>query len=246
MKSRINDFLAIKDRDLQSYIYSRKRAVYDEQIAYKIENDEKIAYYCKTDGVARNTAGAFYKKSKLEEWIVYNKLTKKAKVSNKLNNLRSHFLNDYFRADTYQIISKLIGKLSATLCKKIVEGKIQTLGDLVAYHRSYTIRRKNVPLDSILRFMVTDREQWLHLIEDPENIETMKQLSDITSNSNISSCMPFKFKVQDTDINKLEEKYEKWIIEQGRKYAALERSRDENAGSTYGQATVVEASSTAY
>lgn len=246
MKSRIDDFFAIKDRDLQSYIYSLKGGLYDEQIAYKIETDEKIGYYYKTNGIARNTAGVFYKKSTLEEWIVYNKLTKKAKVSNKITNLRLRFLSDHLRGDTYHIISKLIGRLSATLCKKMIEGKIQTLGDLVAYHRSYTIRKKDVPLETILRFMVTDREQWLHLIEDPEKVETIKQLSEITSNSNISSSMPFKFKVEDTDIKKLEEKYEKWVNEQDRKYAALKRSRNENAGSTYGQATILEASSASY
>lgn len=244
MKSRIDEFLAIEDQDLKSYIYSRKGGIYDEQLCYKIESDVKIAYYCKTEGVARNTAGAFYKKSKLDEWIVYDKVTKKAKVSNKVNNLRKHFLDDYLSSGVRDITGRFLGKLTATLCKKLIEGKIQTIEDLVSYHRSYTIRKKDVPLETVLRFMICSREPWLHVIEDPENVQTIKEMSEITSNSHIVTGIPFKFKVEDKD--KIEEMYENWAKRQDIKYAALKRSGNADVGCADVSNYVAEASNDSY
>lgn len=228
--SRIDDFLAIEDKDLKSYIYTRKGGVYDQQISYKLNTEEKLGYYTKTEKVARNRVGAFYKMPKLDEWIVYNKATKKVKVSNNLNNLKRYFIDDYIRSDVQDIVRRFVGKLTPTLCKKMIEGKIQTLGDLISYHKSYTIRKKSISLETTLKFMVYNKDQWLHVLEDPENIQTVKQLSDITSNANIATSMPFKVKVE--DAHKMEDMYEKWIKEQDTKYVAFQRPRNADVGNS--------------
>jgi hypothetical protein len=66
---------------------------------------------------------------------------------------------------------KLINRLTPTLVKKCLEGKINTVGDIISYHRSYSIKKKSIPLPVLYKFIVKGIDiSILNVLEDPENV----------------------------------------------------------------------------
>ena len=82
----IETFFQIEDEELKKFAFV-SGFVRDKRYIKKVDNDEKIGYYYISQVVKKNNSNAFYIKSNLTEWIVYNKKTKKVKISPKMTML---------------------------------------------------------------------------------------------------------------------------------------------------------------
>lgn len=215
---KIDEFMAIEDNDLKKYIYTTGGVASDYHNKMT-NNDEKIGFYTIDRSVKINNMGVFYIGSTLREWISYNKLTKRVKLSKACKNVFDLLLKEYF-GNNDKLISSMINRATPTLCKKIIEGKITCLRDLMNYHRSYTLRMKHLDVNTIYRFAVEHELYIMHLIEDPENLTNFELLRSMVPPTFIAT-KPFKIKC--SEINTLHERYRKWTEEQDKKYVTLKR-----------------------
>lgn len=239
----IETFFQIEDEELKKFAFV-SGFVRDKRYIKKVDNDEKIGYYYISQVVKKNNSNAFYIKSNLTEWIVYNKKTKKVKISPKNDYVVDCLKQERFSKSNIWLIERFIRKFTPTLCKKIIEGKITKIADLVSYNKSYVIRKKDLSLQTVYNFMLTRKEYLLHNIEDPENLDSLASL-DISEveNRQLNDC-GFKYKISEIDgINK---KYDEWYSRKSKEYDTFLRSRDGNVGDTDGEKIVTEASDTAY
>lgn len=218
----IDDFLAIEDEELKKYIYLNRR-IGKRTKKQKVDSEEKVAYYEFDVDIRINSAGKFYKHTVLMNWIVYNKSSKKVKVSrNAYNSCFNDLLGDYFQDVNYTKL--FVRGCSATLCKRIIEGKMKTVRDFMQYQKSYYVKRKEVSVEDVYRFYIRQSADLLHIIEDPENV-TNEMLSKIENgelnmiNPEIRRGKVFKFK--STDLTKVNELYEEWTRKQSEKYASF-------------------------
>ena len=214
-----DDFLKLEDKDLMKYIFFRGTVTDKGRTTIKkIDNEEKVGFYVIDNSLKMNLQGVFYKHQGLREWIVYDKSTKKVKISRATNQLRVIFIEEYFKHDG--LVRKFIPRLTPTFCKRVVEGKISTLRDIMIYHRSYTLRRKELSTETILKFMLAGYSSFLNVIEDPDNLTDMSSLSRI--NSMVATMKPFKFKA--SEIGEVNGRFSKWCKEQSEKFNTLRGS----------------------
>ena len=226
----IDTFFQIEDNDLRKYVYAKGLITCNNNIR-KIDNEEKIGYYYIERSIKKNTSHVFYNHSMLHQWIVYNKKTKKVKISHSNSIVLQAMLKDYMSSDSALFLRYFVRKYTPTLCKKIIEGKIVTVADLIAYNKSYVIKKKNVPLQSIYKFMICKKEMMLGVIEDPENLQDIGQLDTLVSVCNtITYCGAFTYKLE--DIDNIENKYNEWSNKQDKKLNMFLRTRDGNVGNT--------------
>lgn len=239
----MEEFLAIEDNDIQKYIFVTN-GVHTQCGEVKIiDNDKKVAWYDITKKLKINTSGKFYIKSTISQWIVYDKLTKKSKVSANVEGLYLKFLSKYFTSP--EIIAKFTnGNVSKTLVKKIIEGKIKSVGDLIGYHKSYTLKRKDINDEIILKAINHAYRGLLHCVEDPNNLKDEDIIKLGTIEGLISYGKLFKIKVEDLDKSK--EKYDRWISEQSERYDSFKRYRAKKDGNNDGKEYVIEASDVSY
>lgn len=223
----IEEFLAIEDENIKKFVWL-EGLVSQRSDLKRVNNEEKIGYYHITSKICKNVSNSFYRKTQLHEWIVYNRKTKKIKLSSKVDYIKSNFLKDYIKKDALFLIDKFLVKVSPTFCKKLIEGKLSTIGDLISYNRSYVVRKKDVSLRTLYNFMINGKQDMLRDIEDPENLENLEQL-----NSNLRVAGAFTYKLG--EIDKLKEKYNEWYTKQSEKYDTLLGHRDDNAGDTDGE-----------
>lgn len=225
----IDEFLKIEDKELQKYL-KLKHLVYNLTSTRKHEDDDKIGYYTTTSSVAMNVQGAFYKKSKLHQWISYSKKTKKVKVSSDHSDVKSFLIKEYFNFP--ELINRYIRKLTPTLCKKIIEGKICSVEDLLKYHRSYTVKMKDLDLDVLNRYYLTSEERCLYMLKDPENLKTITDFGRLKFiDHEVKYSLPFKFRVD--EIEKVNERYYEWLKTQGKRLSEFEgRGNGEDGNST--------------
>lgn len=186
----------------------------------RIDNDEKIAYYQFQDKYYMSKNGVIYTRSTLLEWIVYTKATKKVKLSRNCSFVYICLLQDHF--SSRKIIMELGIKPTPTLCKKIIEGSISTIRDFVQYLRSYIIK-KDIPLETIYKFVIGKRRHLLDVIEDPENATELSQLyGDV--DFHITNLLLFKCKLK--DLKNLKIQYDEWTKRQMSEFLRLQGSGD--------------------
>ena len=214
------EFHNLNDKDLQKFIRMKGLVNSGQRETRRSEDDEKISYYHIVNKLSMNLQGAFYKKSELSEWISYSKKTKKVKVSRNQGNIMELFINDHFKCS--EIVLPFINRLTPTLCKKIIEGKIFDLEGILKYHRSYTVRRKELDLIVLGNFLIRGEERVLQVLKDPENLENFQDLGSIPDDFRFS--LPFQFTVE--QIPKISEIYEQWNKEQNKKLIGLQGSRN--------------------
>jgi len=212
----MKEFLELKDEDLKNFIFMQRRVGTSFTETKMKDDDEKTGWYLITYTLKQNNQGKFYRHSSIKEYLVYDKKKKKARVSPIHINVKKEFLKEYFKYSEL-IEQYFIWRLSPTFCKKVVEGKIATISDIVKYHRSYTVRNKNISLETLYKVIVWKGLGVLPVIEDPENISSQTELDSIMNK--IGTSKPFKIKVE--DIPTLGEKYAEWNREQDKKYAEL-------------------------
>lgn len=226
MSMSVDEFMEIEDGDMKKRMYSHNE-ISTEFVAKKIDNEGKVAYYYIQRNVKLNNKGVFYVQNSLSEWISYNKTTKKVKVSKHTPNVLKMMLKEHFGSN-WEIMERFIRRTTSTLCKKIIEGKITCLRNIMEYHRSYTIRRKVLDVITILRFIVRGELYILHSIEDPENFYSFDKLMNI--DSSFWTIKPFTFKSE--EIDNVGKRYKEWIDEQDKKLDTFRRLRDGKIGSS--------------
>jgi len=215
-------FLSIDDIEVKNYLFATKfvQAVKIEQKVF--ENDEKIAFYRFSKSIKRSPKKSFYVKHSLDEWIVYNKVSGKLKVSPNNKLIKDFFILYYFN-DT-DILDRLLPmyRVSNSFIKRVIEDKINTVDDIISYIRSYIIRNKDITNNMIYELFCRGVDKYFifHAIEDPQNIKFDSEFF-----SNLDIVVEFydksgiKTKTSDIkDINKTIKDYEK---RQGEKFIEL-------------------------
>lgn len=225
---KIDEFLEIEDKDVQKYIYSTNQ--YKERNYVKVhEDDEKIAYYLVNERVAINQVGTFYKKNILVQWISYLKSTKKVKMSKDVSSVFS--LLQEHRLKYVPLVKIFTNRPTATLCKKMIEGKIETIQDILKYTRSYSLRMKDLDLNVLYKYTVCNDIMALKLLNDPENLSEVSDFDKLRDiNHMVYTVTPFKFNVD--EIPKINERYDRWCETQSARLAEIERSRDAKDGNS--------------
>lgn len=221
--------LGLKDKDLQKFLYISGKYSYQEHETVRIDNEEKLGYYHRTFSVCMNHSGTFYRQSKLGEWLVYNKRTKKVNVSKSNCMVFDALINDKLGVSP-GFIMYFVSRATPTLCKKIIEGKLNTVGDIMRYHRSYTVRDKNTSLEGVMKFAVRHKVNCIHMFEDPENAEDdhFFQLA-MTPHEYMMSGFG---KIKMEDIVNLRSRYAQWRKEQVEKYVIVKGSGNAEDGNT--------------
>jgi len=223
----IDDFFKIEDNDLRKYAFLSEN-IADELNTFKIEDESKISYRRVRRCIKMGTQGNFYPRNELLEWVYYDKKTKKVKISKAHREVFNKLLSDNFT--NCDIIAECIPRLTPTLAKKIIEGKINTLEDIARYHRSYTLRSKDLNLIGVYKFMVGYMLPYIGIIEDPENITAavMNELKSSSLASTVSFNKLFKLKV--SEVKNINQKYEDWYREQGKRYVEVYGQRNGKNG----------------
>lgn len=215
----IKDFYEVEDKDLMKYLCLSGNV--NREIDVVIQNNEEIfGFFRNSTRVRINPKGVIYTSRTLEEYIIYDKVTKKVRMSKTYSNVYNDLL-EYFFYDTH-IIKALNIKVTKTLCKKIIEGSINCIGDFIKYVRSYVVKKKDMPIELIKRYI--GDIFLLNVIEDPENIDNFKQLNDAQVPRAVVVGSLFTFKI--ADINEQRDRYQEWCNQQSEKLITFQRRGD--------------------
>ncbi len=212
----IKKFYELEDNDLMKYVALTGQVNGEIDIAV-YDDEDKFCMYRNSTRVFVNQAGKPYTKRSVEEYIIYDKATKKVRMSKSTKFLYTDLLQ-YFFYD-HELILMLKVTPSKTLYKKIIEGSISTIGDFVSYVRSYSLKKKELSLSIVKKFMLHN-VFLLRAIEDPENIQSLRQIQEVIVPAPITMGNIFTFKME--DIGKQQERYDKWANEQSSKLDAGE------------------------
>lgn len=221
----IQEFLKLEDRELQNYIMSEKSVYKNDYISKFVDNEKKMGFYVIEEFIRKNNQGVFYRATKVNEWIVYNKTTKKVRVSKMHAVVMTDMLHKYFAYPN--IVKRFVRKISPTLAKKIIEGKIQTVKDLLIYERSYGLRDKNLAPETLYTFVVNGNPFLVQNYEHPEKV-TPEELGRISASISYSNVIKSRaFKLDGLTVDQIHKKYGQWCEEQSKKFDTLLRLRNE-------------------
>jgi hypothetical protein len=215
---RVEELLGIEDKDFQKLILmNRGPLVYHYQ--QRVENDEKIGYYYRQVTTKAGNTGQIYPSSKLLQWIVYHKKTKKCSVS-KDNQVVFRDMVEHKFSNSH-LIHMFSGRPTATMCKKMLTGKINTIRDLLNYHRSYTFRNKKLTPEILYDAFRSQNLRFLNVIEDPENVDWKETIHTIPN----ELCIYKPFLLKSSEVKDGQILFNEWRGKQAKKYADLQRSR---------------------
>lgn len=217
----MDEFLELKDENLKKYLYCERKVQKSKWELYKIDNKFKTGWYHKYCTLKINNSGKVYKQSSLKEWIVYNKGKKEVVLSNSTTALKEVFIKEYFG---YSFIKPYVPKLTKTLVKKIVEGKIITYDDLMKYHRSYTIRNTQISLQCVSRFMAAGLEWTMASLRDPEEFITSDDFRVLSQCPNFYITSRFK-KLDKSELKNIKQVYYEWRDKEAKEYDEILRPR---------------------
>jgi hypothetical protein len=207
------EFLKIEDEDLKKYVFSSKpvNLVKNENKVY--EDDKKIAFYNFSKQIKKNNSGNFYVKNGLNEWIVYEKLSGKIKISSQNGNIKKFFMDYYFK--NIKILFSFFPLWRVTKCfiKRVIENKINTPEDILKYIKSYIIKNKNLSLDIVYGLCSHGVTNYgiINTLKDPENLQFNNDFFEYyTSLSELNNKGYFKVEFSDlSKIRKMIDDYEK-------------------------------------
>lgn len=231
----VDEFLALPDRNMQKYILSVWRHLPQTVEVKKVDNDEKFGMYYIIKGLGVGV-NSFYRKDSLTQWIVYDKVTKKVKKSNCVDQLRMPFIEHFFRYPA--LIAKFVDRMQPTLIKKIIEGKLHTLRDLMTYQRSYVLRRKDIDPETVYKFKIKGCERLLSMFENPNLLRDIEgdKLREIGADlpETFVWGIPFLLTKEDIDNNNVKQLTDEWFKKEGERYDSFTRQRDAENGNTVG------------
>lgn len=222
---RLKEFFAIKDKERQKWLLLEAHVRRPEGEQKIIDNDEKIGFYYIIHDVGVNSSGTPYPKSVMNSWVVYNKKTKKVKISSDTTTIYKMILEKYTNfPDLFAGI--LFRKPTATFYKRLIEGKIETVADYMQYIRSYTLRGVKVSDVTLLRYANHGLIYHLPVIENPDeaNLEDVSRIPrDIVNNK--------LFKIK--DVKNAEEEYKQWYFKNKELYSVKGRGDAEFSSSPF-------------
>ena len=139
----LSDFFKLDYED-QYYCHSQHFVKFSEfKITFKrIENDECI-YFFTEEKLVKHSRKAFYLKTEKNSCIYYNKITKKIFIK-KPKTILPFFLKHYFKYPDIVESIVLKGNIPKTFCKKVIDGKIVTLNDVVKFRAIYSLKDKSI------------------------------------------------------------------------------------------------------
>jgi len=138
--------------DHQKYVYMEGR-IKRVCVEVKTVNNDEIFAMFQNEKTLSFTSTHFFVKSTNKYYIVYDKLTKKVRSNTKKSNhLGSAFMQYFFKSSL--IIRNILIPLSLsnTFIKRVIENRINTVKDILDYHRSYVYRNKNISDLVLLNF----------------------------------------------------------------------------------------------
>lgn len=169
--------LAIEDEEMKKCIKDRVYSNYG-YMKY-VDNEEKIGLYYITVSLSTNNYGKFYRRNKLESYIVYNRVTKKVAMGN-AENISDKFIDKYFYNP--KVVNLFLRfKLTKTFVKKVLTGKIQTIRDIIYYHNTYVTSVKCDEKAAAL-LLLRGENSIIRMVTDAENLKGDEKAS-ITLNS---------------------------------------------------------------
>lgn len=161
----IDDFMAVPD-DLKELCCWQYSLVRKDEYYRIVNNDEKIGFYKFKRNLGRNQKGKWFVKSTLDNWMVYNHKTKK--ISYKDYYFYDRAL-EYFNID-YEYIKLFNVKPSKTFIKKVFQGKMNTIRDILQYEKSYVIKNKKLTLEQVGRICLINLQYTMYKMKNPEDI----------------------------------------------------------------------------
>lgn len=165
----IEDFMKMPF-DQQRFIFSTKN-VEVRHSYFIIDNDEKKGWYCKSIQIYRATH-YFYVRSNLVWWIKYNKKTKKvtSRINKTSNNLDFFFESNLGRRKSWQLFPSHQNLMSNTFMKKVIEGKIKTIKDMIVHFLKVMMKSRIDPDEFLTILSESPICQWIY----PQIIRTFK------------------------------------------------------------------------
>lgn len=161
----MDDFMAVPD-DLKELCCHQYSVITGDEQYRIVNNDEKIGFYKFRRNFGRNQKGKWFVKSTLNNWMVYNHKTKKISYKD------YYFYNralDYFNIDNEYL--KLFNvKPSKTFIKKVFQGKMNTIRDILQYEKSYVIKNKKLTLEQVGRICLINLQYTMYKMKNPEDI----------------------------------------------------------------------------
>ena len=223
----IDEFFKIEDSEMRDYIFYRDNI--SRKSEYKeVDNDEKLGFYRILKKVKRNLVGTYYIHSELTSYIVYNKAKKTLKCSKNIDSVLDEFLGKYFFLTDIDMIKKFL-VVTKCILKKIIQGKIHTIKDILD-HR-VKLMKGDYSSETLYKFMVMGYQGHLHLLEDPETLNTKEDFVKLLS---LDSTWIYdrvrKFKVKFSNLNDLKKKYDEWETRESVRYAEYLEHRFPNTG----------------
>jgi hypothetical protein len=205
------------DFEKQKYIFIQGQ-VYKENVGTKsVDNDDIFALYLnKSTLVFLNTH--FFVKRTSVAYIVYDKTTKKVRSNAKKNyEISRQFLNYFFNNSI--IINQVVipQMMSNTFMKRVIEGKISNIEDVLKYFRSYVYRKKDIPDIVLLNFncitsVTKNLAPYVPFIKNWEVFKDLKNCQKLISiNLESLKCLNYEINTEE-DLNhfKIVKEYDHW------------------------------------
>lgn len=206
--SSMEKFLKLPSEN-KIYLYYHTYSVEKNKFFYTYEcnkdkfiiSHNKITLHCRQ--------GRFFKKNKVEAYIKYDKNTGKVTTKNS-NDLKSTVIELFFYEEMDLFFPK---NMSPTFMKKVLEGKIKTIEDVLNYSKSYVYRNKKIPLDILYKLEVMncrDRIPYIDNFELFDDIDNIKKLKEV-EHQYFSSIISKITCEEDLDVSINTLKFSNWV-----------------------------------
>ena len=207
-------FLELSSIDAQKYIFYNGFVANNMSEIHIVDNDEIFAFF-KNRYTLLDKKTYFFRRCINEEFIIYDKTTRKVRISKKISyELQDKFSRYFFKGQqTKCIVMKCITK---GFIKKVIENKINTIEDIVKYYRSYILKQKSAQLSGVLTFLCISQNVWVQqytpfiknweLLLNTNNIIKMSMLEPLKLN-----CVNKELHTEeDLDYRTLQNEYDNW------------------------------------
>ncbi len=147
-----------------------------------VSDAEIFGMFKNTYEVRSNRGKSHYIARKKDAYIVYDKKTNKVRAGNP-RVLKDHFLEFFYGKSS--LIEEIFPEYPTTaILKRVIEGKIKTIGDLLNFEKTYSLRNKNIPNDIFLNLKISNISNFqikfinnFDLFNDEDNCRHFRSLS---------------------------------------------------------------------
>jgi hypothetical protein len=188
-------FLTLSFTD-QEFIYKFSTidypADYYHEIVYETNDENFYKYYMYTNKLHK-TRRNFYLKKQLQGSIWFNKVTKKI-ITKNFRQIQQRFLRKFFKHTSLVNVFIEDIKVSNTLIKNIILGKINTLEDIINYKKSYVLKDKTASSKGIFNVTVFAGQHIANIrnFEIFESIENCEKLTTFDFTTTLIPSITFE------------------------------------------------------